>query len=117
MLSVVAVGFAVVSVVARFLVPALIVRGSASSSSGRRSSPERSLVTMFQTKLIIEMALLEGAAFFALVAYMLERQLWLLTVPAVLLLLMALNFPTSTRLDRWLAEQEQLGEFDQQVDQ
>lgn len=56
----------------------------------------------FQTRLIIRLALLEGATFFCLVAHMLERQWPSLLAAAVLLGLMAANFPTRGRLDSWI---------------
>lgn len=56
----------------------------------------------FQTRLIIRLALLEGATFFCLIAHMLERQWPSLIMAAVLLGLMAANFPTRGRLDSWI---------------
>ncbi len=63
------------------------------------------LTGLFQTRLIIAMALLEGAAFFNLVSYMCERQTMSLAVVGMLLLAMVLNFPRRRGLEAWLAEE------------
>ncbi len=62
------------------------------------------VASAYQTRLIIRLALLEGAAFFSLIAHMLERQWPSLLVAVVLLGLMAANFPTRGRLDHWMEE-------------
>ena len=82
-------GVAVAVVVARVLVPGLLVRSWSArrcagatrpSPTGRNaeptlSSPEHEpLLAIFSTKTIVGGALLEGAGFFNLIAYMLEGQ-------------------------------------------
>jgi hypothetical protein len=63
------------------------------------------LAGLYQTKMIIAMALLEGAAFFNLVSYMMERQPFTLAVAGMLLLALVMNFPTRRGLEKWLAEE------------
>lgn len=63
------------------------------------------LAGFFQTKMIIAMALLEGAAFFNLLSYMMERQAFSLAIVGMLLLAMMMNFPTRRGLEKWLAEE------------
>jgi hypothetical protein len=63
------------------------------------------LAGLYQTKMIIAMALLEGAAFFNLVSYMMERQPFTLAVVGMLLLALVMNFPTRRGLEKWLAEE------------
>lgn len=66
------------------------------------------LIGQFQTKHIIECALLEGAAFFNLVIYIIERNMISLGVAAVLLMLMAMAFPGGSKVDHWVENQKQL---------
>jgi hypothetical protein len=63
------------------------------------------LLFLFQTRLIIGYAILEGAAFFNLVAYMLERQDVGLATVGLLLGAMLLKFPTRGKLESWLADE------------
>jgi len=53
----------------------------------------------YQTALIIRCALIEGAAFFSLVAFMFERQTLSLVVAGALLLALASCFPTRSRVE------------------
>ena len=86
----------------------LIEDRSLSTSSGNNfSTPEQlgetvPLVGAYQTRLIIGAALLEGAAFFAVTAFMLEHQSFVLYVAGVLLLLLFSQFPTASRLESWV---------------
>jgi hypothetical protein len=57
------------------------------------------LVGKFQTRLIIRCALIEGAAFFAIVAYMIERQVLSLVVAGALLLALLSCFPTRSKVE------------------
>ena len=61
----------------------------------------RPLVNMYQTRLIIGAAFLEGAAFFNVVAYMFERKPVALVAAVVLSILLLTSFPTQGRLRRW----------------
>ncbi|HEX2475589.1 MAG TPA: hypothetical protein VHK01_12630 [Lacipirellulaceae bacterium] len=62
----------------------------------------RPLIAMYQNSLIVGGAILEGAAFFNLVAYMLEQQPMNLVVAGVLLLLLLSQIPTVSRLESWI---------------
>ena len=66
------------------------------------------LIGQFQTKHIIECALLEGAALFNVVAYLIERNITSLIVAGVLLFLMAMAFPGGSKIDQWVDNQKQL---------
>ena len=53
----------------------------------------------FQTVLIIRSALLEGGTFFALIAFMLERQAPSLVVAGVLILALVSGLPTRSKVE------------------
>jgi hypothetical protein len=85
-----------------FVVPRLI-RDNATRQAG---PGDQKLVQAYQTGLIVGLALLEGAAFFNLVAYMVEKQWWTITIVAALLFWMLLAFPTRTRVTQWLESRQ-----------
>ena len=62
----------------------------------------------FQTQHIIAVAFLEGAAFAALVAYMIDGEVVSVIVGAVLLLVIAMRFPTQARIEQWIQRQQEL---------
>lgn len=63
------------------------------------------LVMIYQSQMIVSLALLEGAAFFNAIAFMLEGSPLSLGLALLLLGVMALWFPTRSGLESWLAEQ------------
>ena len=63
------------------------------------------LAQVYQTQLIIGAAMLEGGAFFAAIAYMLERQTMAAAMALVLLVVLAARFPTGDRIRAWLDHQ------------
>jgi len=63
------------------------------------------LAQLYQTQLIIGAAMLEGAAFFATIAYMVERNPIALATAIVLLGALIARFPTSDRVNAWLDRQ------------
>jgi hypothetical protein len=70
------------------------------------------LLTAICVRLIISAAILEGATFFLLIAYIAEQSPLSLGVAILLIFLMALHFPTSSRLDaQW---QDQIRLFDEE---
>jgi len=111
----ISLGGAPIQVLLALLVPAPVARAQrrslrAGNQPGHEAlplGPERAVavgVITFQVKLLIRLALLEGGVFFSLMAYMVEGQWPTLIVAVVLLALMAANFPTRDRLERWLNE-------------
>ena len=69
---------------------------------------DEQLIGGMQTGQIIEFAILEGAAFINLVFYLLEKQTISLFVVGGLLGLMAVAFPTGSKVDHWVESQKQL---------
>jgi hypothetical protein len=63
------------------------------------------LIALYQTTLIIGLALLEGAAMLGCVAFFLEAHVVDLAVVGIGLILMAARFPTRGRVATWLAQQ------------
>jgi hypothetical protein len=57
---------------------------------------------VYQTRLIIGCAMIEGAAFFCLIAYLLERRPLSLIVAGVLLLLLISQIPTVSKVESWV---------------
>lgn len=103
-----AVGMAAMCVVARILVPRQIVRGGIALLLKTRRPDElgrMDLYPIYQTQMIVACAVLEGAAFFNLISYMTEGQMWTLGVVIVLLALMATSFPTAEKVNNWADEQ------------
>lgn len=111
----ISLGGAPIQLLLALLLPAPVARaqrrsllaGNQPGHESLPSGPERPVaigVLTFQVKLIIRLALLEAGVFFSLIAYMVEGQWPTLIVAVVLMGLMAANFPTRDRLERWLNE-------------
>ncbi|MEZ6115277.1 MAG: hypothetical protein R3C28_01690 [Pirellulaceae bacterium] len=66
------------------------------------------LSVIYQTSKIIAGALLEGGAFFNLIAFLTEGGAINLLMAGVLLLNLILGFPTPKRIDHWLEDQKSL---------
>jgi len=66
------------------------------------------LIGGYQTALIIRSAILEGAAFFSLIAYMLEGQTGILLVAGVLLLLILSGLPTRSRVEKFIDREQRV---------
>lgn len=104
LVSVVAAGFAVMMFVAHLVLPGVMVSGALRQAG---SSPGiDQLCGIFQTKLIIQMALLEGAGFFNIIACVVEHNAWPLAVAGALVLTMLAQFPTRTRVAQWIESQQ-----------
>ena len=126
-LTPIALGFALLAIVGSAIVPNLIVRqmrhsivrGTFRMPSGEGTpekqrqildslGPAAPLCVVCQTKLIIGAAMLEGAAFFNAIAYLIEGNALALAAIAVLLVLLLSKFPTSARIAAWMVPQMRL---------
>jgi hypothetical protein len=74
------------------------------------------LAAVYQTQLIIGSALCEGMAFFATIAYMLERNPIALVTAVVLLGGLFARFPTSDRVNAWIDQQQSMLQAERQAD-
>lgn len=115
-LTLLAVCFAGVDLVLCLLVPNLIAAvhrrklaaGTWQAAPSRGPVPDTDagkLAMIYQVKMIIGAAMLEGGCFLALFAYMLERHLPSLVMAAVLLVALLAQFPTYGRVEAWIEEQ------------
>jgi hypothetical protein len=126
LLSPIAVGVTMMAIVARMIVPSLVVagmrRGIAAGtwplqggdlpSGATETNAADRLLSVHQTKTIIEGALLEGAALFVLVVYLMSRETWLLGIAAVLLAWLVFSMPTRERSEQWVEQQLELLEVE-----
>ena len=85
-----------------------IAKGTAPKPGRTAEEDTASLLPIYQTQLIIGAALLEGGAFFATVAYMLERRPMALAAAGVLLGVLVTRFPTIDRLRGWMDRQTEI---------
>lgn len=118
-ISIVMAVVALTLIPARFIVPATILRGGREriargreSVTTRRSagtpipdSEQAKLLMLLQTTTIVGAALLEGAAFANLTAFMLEGQVYSLVLAALMLVGILLAIPTRNRVEDWLVVQ------------
>jgi hypothetical protein len=77
-------------------------------SSGEEAEDAAKLVVVFTTRTIIAAAMLEGAVFALLIAYMLERSSWSLAAAVALIVGLAAYIPTRSRAAAWTEEQKRL---------
>ncbi len=63
------------------------------------------LAAIYQTRTVIRAALLEGTAFLACIAYMLEHQTIALAIAGLLLLMILSQIPTVSGLESWLDDE------------
>jgi hypothetical protein len=73
------------------------------------------ILLLRQTTLITSLAILEGAAFFGCIAYLVEARPFVLSIVLLAVWLMLVNFPTQRRVHNWIDRQaEQLAQLRQQ---
>ena len=70
-----------------------------------QSSPASYLMAVFQTKTIVSGALFEGLAFFCIITYLIEGNVVALAVALLMILGVAAQFPTPSRIIAWVERQ------------
>ena len=80
----------------------------ASQQGPAPSTDAGKLAFVYQVKTIIGAALIEGPAFLALLAYMIEGSQLSLAVAGVMLLGVMAHFPTASRVETWIEGQLQM---------
>lgn len=102
-MGVLGAGMAAMMMVLHFVVPAVMTRQAA---DGVSSNAEVTVwAGIYQTKLIIGLALLEGAAFFNLIVCIIEHNWWSLAIAGALVSWMIFAFPTRSRVEQWIENQ------------
>ncbi len=123
LLSYIAIAFAVTALLARTIVPGILIsRGRKKVAEGewpitpkqtarqcvsrmQNAGDAGKLWLLYSTITIVAGALIEGATFFLLVAYMLERWLPGLVVAMAMILTLAAHLPTRRRAFQWIEDQ------------
>jgi hypothetical protein len=130
-LTYMACGAAVAAVIAWLVVPPLVLRsqrrqiaagqwppaGSGDNSLAAPMSDAGKLCAAYTARTIVAVALLEGAAFFAIVAYRQEREPLALGAAILLTAVIATHLPTPGRVAAWVEGQLQQLDEDRQAEQ
>lgn len=80
-------------------------------------TPEEKLLFTYQSRLIVKAALLEGVAFFNLIAFVIHQQWWSFAIAAVFAAINLSTFPTRDGLLSWIDEQIELLALEEQINQ
>ena len=135
-LTYIASAYAVAALLARFLIPGMMVNqavrkiaqgawtpsaGGASAGSGADEGLARAgavgmLCTVFSQRTVVAAAIVEGAVLFALVAYVLEGKVLALVAAGLAFLALAQLFPTAGGAQNWIAEQLGRLEFERRAE-
>lgn len=129
-----AIGLAVCAITARMIVPDLVTAaarkkiasgnwqvGGEDGGSDRtndffqQTGDAGKLCIVFQTRLIIGSALLEGSAFLAILAFLFEGLIFALLLACLLLMGILLGFPTASVVEHWIDGQLQLLKEDRRL--
>ena len=127
----VACGVAAAAVAARLFAPPLIVRSQrrqiaagvwspSGQTGGRLKTPTTDagkLAAVYATRTIVAVVVLEGAVFFLVVAYLLERNPLALAAAIPLIVVIAAHFPTQARVAEWVERQLRQLDEDRQLEQ
>lgn len=109
-ITLVAGGFAFLMIANHFVIPRIITGvqlkqlGASGILKQKEQEQAERMCAVYQTQLIIGMALLEGAAFFNLIAMMIEKSGVSLGAVSLLLGLMVVKFPTRLKVTWWIQE-------------
>jgi hypothetical protein len=80
-----------------------------------RATDANRLCGVYQTKTIISAAIVEGAAFLAMVAYQIEHWWPGLALAIALIVGLALHIPSQSRVEHWVEDQLRLAEQETQL--
>jgi len=104
-LTLIALAVALGTLAARIIVPGVVAAQMLRQLA--RQKPEgpdwKALFGVYQATLILKAAILEGAIFLLVIAYMVEHSRWTLALAAAFLLLLLMHMPTPGRVDNWIA--------------
>ncbi len=127
--TLIGLGLAVMMLVARAIVLQVlttnarrgILRGASAVGREKSSSdlPDRAaaqLVAVYQTRMIVGLALLEGPGFLLLIVHMIERSPWSLAAAILIIFGIIAHFPTRERVAEWIEQQLSLLQEERQLD-
>jgi hypothetical protein len=127
-----ALGWAGCALVLRMIVPPIVVaRGREKILRGvaqpafppqeqyqaflERTGDAGRLFGLYMTRTIVAAAILEGATFFLLIAYLLERNVWAVAAAVAFIFLIASHLPTRHGVVHWVEDQLDLLEHERQL--
>lgn len=112
MVTYLAIGLGAMAFVLRIAVPGMVAKSQIDAFKQQEDAKldneeelRPQLLTVYQTQMTVGFALLEGACFFNLIAYIIERQVPTLVVTFVLLATMMSTFPARDRVEHWVDDQ------------
>ena len=133
-LTYVAVAFVAVTLIARMIVPGIMIRsGRRKIAQGTWQLPQQAasrpaslqfleetgdagkLLMIYTASTIVSASLLEGSAFFALIAYLMEHSWLSLGLAGLLILGLSTHVPTRSGLVHWIEDQLALLEQERQL--
>jgi len=109
-MALLAAGFGLVMVVNHLVIPSVIANQQLKSAAEKGlvenddESRNLKVAGIYQTRLIVGLAMLEAAAFFNLVALLIEKNGLNLIFVIVALTLMLMKFPTRTKVSWWVQD-------------
>jgi hypothetical protein len=120
LLSWIGAGFAGFAMIGSMLVPALVVRASRRQLIKETAAPGAAVAdlrwwVLYQTRMIVGAALLEGAAMYQAIAFFLEGQVWVPPLAIVLFLGVAMRFPTRDGVEQWIETQAEQARQEMQI--
>jgi hypothetical protein len=106
----------IIVAIAGFQLPMALIVPRLTVTSGRQrigqgnSSEDEifQLCALYQTSLIVTLAILEGSAFAVTIAYLVQGVQWTLYIAAALVVGLVLLFPTRTRVEFWIYKQQDI---------
>ena len=97
----IAIGVTVLAIATKLIVPGMI-------GSVRDARSPTDLIAIYQIRLIVGLALLEGSAFLNITIFTLEQHWWLLAATGVQVILMLASWPTRSKVEFWVRTQQEM---------
>lgn len=91
-----------------YIAPAIVVRNSLGRAQAHvefKGNEREFAATVYQTQMIIKLALIEGACFANLMGFMIAHYQWSLGIAAGLVMSQLMMFPTKNRIETWIDDQ------------
>jgi hypothetical protein len=100
--------------VGSFILPRLMISGARKKMTEEGVS-QNGLLAALQVKTIVACAMLEGAAFMSIIAFIIEGRWWCLAGALLMLLGILYHMPTVARVQSWMDEQTRQIELERQL--